>query len=229
MKKYELKPLLQQSILSMALLFVSVNAFSEVAVNCEAIFGHRDKMDCYEAKASLTPKVNEQPYLSSDYFKDNATVVDDSIDTVAKISTGDSYKPILRVFINKTNGNALFQVYQNFSYGSKNWRNYYKANYETLSGPKSIDITHIGKDIDCSSLLIHETCTFTEIVAFDIDENLLRTIADTYKQDHEGLWSFKFYSHSGNEGKESMRIAQIKGTLEKYDEYRSNLGISSAR
>jgi len=165
--------------------------------------------------------------LTPEHFQATSTLKDDSLETVATITTlaGFQYKRgllkivhddnFLRAFIDKKSGETRFQLYQIISYGGS-WRFYSTANYETLEGPKSVDLTVVDRDVSCSRY----GCSYTEHVAFDVEGSLLRTVAEKYRPNEEIVWRFKFKSKAGTEWPDGLLPAEAAGLLAAVDAYK---------
>ncbi len=103
--------------------------------------------------------------LTPEHFKNTATLKDDSLDTIATITTVNGFQEkrgllsivwddnFLRAHINKKTGQTSFQVYQSIYYQGSGWNFYQTANFETPSGPKSVSATIINRDVDCKNSL----------------------------------------------------------------------------
>jgi hypothetical protein len=163
-------------------------------------------------------------------FQRTATLKDDSLDTVAQISTEPGFQEkrgllkivwndnFLRAFIDKKTGATVFQVYQYISYQGS-WHFYDTANFETPDGPQSVQVTVINRNVNsCSAYL---GCSFTEHVGFEAPESLLRAIAAQYSTNPSMIWRFKFGSKAGGDWKDGMVASEVAGLLAAVDQYRS--------
>lgn len=100
--------------------------------------------------------------LTKEHFKNTAMVKDDSLDTIATISTVNGFQEkrgllgivwednFLRAFIDKKTGKTSFQLYQVINYQGGGWNFYQTVNFETTSGPQSTPVTVISRDVDCT-------------------------------------------------------------------------------
>jgi hypothetical protein len=168
-------------------------------------------------------------------FQRTATLKDDSLDTVAQISTEPGFQEkrgllkivwndnFLRAFIDKKTGATVFQVYQYISYQGS-WHFYTTANFETPSGPESIPVTVINRNVNsCSAYL---GCSFTEHIGFEVPENLLRSVAAQYAAKPDMIWRFKFGSQAGGDWQDGMVAAEVVGLLAAVDQYRATHRLS---
>jgi hypothetical protein len=190
--------------------------------------------------ASAAPKseIEAALSLSREHFRDTATVKDDYLDTVATITTVNGYKQkrglfkivwddnFLRAHIDKKTGKTTFQLYQVIYYQSSSWRFYHTANFETTAGPQSTPLTLISRDVDCAGSSFGG-CTYVEHVAFDVDEDLMRTISQMYSPGQRVGWKFKFIPKSGDDYNEAMLPAEVAGLVAKVDEYILNKGLGA--
>ena len=162
-------------------------------------------------------------------FQSAMTVKDDALDTVARISTEQGYQEkrgllhivwndnFLRAFIDKKSGKTDFQLYQIISYDG-GWRFYETVNYETPTGPESKPVTVIDRSVDgCRTY----GCSFTEHIAFDVPEVLLRQVAASYTSATPHAWHFKFGSKAGMEFQDGINVAEAAALLDAVDKYHS--------
>lgn len=190
------------------------------------------------APSAFAQKMNKQAqkYLSmtpSDFEK-CATIKDDSLDTIAVLSTLPCFQErqglmrvtwndnSFRAFIDKKTGKTTFQVYQYIDYSGE-WRFYDRVNYETPDGPKSDELTEIGRDLGgCSR---YGSCLLRETIAFNVPASLLRTIASKYQPQTTIIWRFKYYSKSGLEWQDGIAPAEAAGIIRAADSYRARHGL----
>ena len=175
--------------------------------------------------------------LTKEHFKSTATVKDDSLDTVATITTVNGFQEkrgllgivwddnFLRAFIDKKSGKTSFQLYQIIYYQAGGWNFFQTINFETPSGPQSKPVTIIKRDVNCTGSR-YSGCTYVEHVGFDVDEGLLRTIAQGYSPGQRSGWRFKFTARSGQDYNDGMLPAEVAGLLDKVDEYLASKGFA---
>lgn len=177
--------------------------------------------------------------LTKEHFSNTATIKDDALDTTATITTVNGFQEkrgllgvvweddFLRAFVDKKSGKTLIQVYQKLSYRGSGWHFFNTVNYETPTGPQSAQLTIIKRDVDCSGSR-YLGCTYTEQVGFNVDENLLRTIAGKYAPGKLAGWKYKFSAKSGQDYAGAILPAEIAGFIDKVDEYRAGKGFAKA-
>lgn len=176
--------------------------------------------------------------MTPDQFAACASVSDDSLDVVAKISTEPCFREtrgllkivwndnFLRAHIDKKTGKATFQVYQYIGYEG-DWRFYQTVNYETPDGPRSEPVTEIARDVvGCSGSRYGAGCTLSEHVAFSVDEDLLRTIASKWQPGVAAGWRFKFGAKAAQDWQDGMSTAEVAGLLQVVDRYRAAHGAA---
>src|SRR6202166_3514467 len=122
--------------------------------------------------------------LTMEHFRDTATVKVDA-QGGATISTEKGYAehtgPMRMVWkdeflsgvIDNKTGKKSFQVDAWIIY-SGSWRSYDTASYQTANGPKEVPATKMGKE--AANCAVGD-CTYTERIAFAVDEELLRRLA----------------------------------------------------
>ena len=189
------------------------------------------------ATTSREAQIETALSLTKEHFRSTAAVKDDSLDTVATITTVNGFQEkrgllgivwddnFLRAFIDKKTGRTTIQLYQIIYYQGSGWNFYQTVNFETPAGPQSKPVTVIKRDVDCTGSR-YSGCTYVEHVGFDVDEDLLRTIAGSYQPGQRDGWKFKFVAKSGREYNDGMLPAEVAGFLEAIDSYRAAKGLS---
>ena len=190
------------------------------------------------ATANREAQIQTAINLSKEHFRSTALVKDDSLDTVATISTVNGFQEkrgllgvvwddnFLRALVEKKTGRTTVQLYQVIYYQGSGWNFYQTVNFETTSGPESRPVTIIKRDVDCSASR-YSGCTYVEHVAFDVDEKLLRVVAERYQPGQLAVWRFKFSAKSGKDYNDGMLPAEVAGLLEALDGYRAARGLAS--
>jgi hypothetical protein len=172
----------------------------------------------------------KDPALSSltmEHFRDTATVTENSSDGATVISTENGFvehtglmrmvwhDEYLRAVIDRKTGTKSIQVYAWVIYPGS-LRAYETANYRTAGGPRRVPVTPLGKEVvNCPV----GDCTYTERVAFPVDEESLRQTAAGSVPGKAGKWSYKLLAKSGPEYAGEFSSAEIAGFLAKVDEY----------
>lgn len=128
----------------------------------------------------------------------------------------------LRSFVDKKTGKTTFQVYQRFAYTSSGWRFYQSANYESDTGLKSTEVTKIGSDVDCSYSR-YSGCTYYETIGFEVDELVLRSVANKFSLGALTAWKIRFKSKAGVDSDQGLVAAEVSGLLAVVDRYRRSL------
>jgi hypothetical protein len=167
--------------------------------------------------------------LTLEHFRDTATVKDDPDATTISTENGfaehkgpmrmvwnDEY---LRSVIDRKTGQKSFQVYAWIIYSGR-WRSYETVGYQTMTGPKSVPMTLIDREMEnCAT----GDCLYTERIAFPVDEELLRQLAATNLSGKPTIWAYKFIAKTGPDYAGGMSSAEIAGFLAKVDEYTNAL------
>jgi hypothetical protein len=181
-----------------------------------------------EESVALSPKqMAALRALTVDGVAAAATIVDDDLETVATITTEKAWRNkgsftdrvrsdnFLRALIDKRTGVARYQVYETVTYSGP-FRNLTSANYATPRGPVSARVIPIEHEIlGCTGGL----CLNRDDVAFDIDEVVLRTIAE---QDDtgSGLWLLRFKGQGGLDWNDQLAKTEVAGLLKAVLVYR---------
>ncbi len=164
--------------------------------------------------------------LSMQHFRDTAVVQQNPIDSTTTISTENGFvrhsgpmrmvwnDEYLKAVIDHKTSQKSFQVYAWTIY-SGNWRSYESASYQTANGPKSVPLAKIGKGV--ANCAVGE-CTYTERVAFSVDEEVLRRLAAANAPDAAAVWTYTLSAKSGPEFRGELSRAEIAGLLAKVDD-----------
>jgi len=126
-----------------------------------------------------------------------------------------------RGFIDKRTGKKSFQVYNIIYYsgnGRGDWRYYQQANYTVPAGQQVITTQALKQREDCSALSLYGKCVYSEHVAFDIDEQLLRRIAQGKTEQTQ--WMYQLVPQRGESYPDGLLSAEATGLLNRMAEYR---------
>ncbi len=165
--------------------------------------------------------------LGLEHFRDTATVKDDLPSATATISTEPGFvqhsgplhmvwqDEFLTAAVDHKSGQKSFLVHQVITYSGK-WRDYENARYQSAGGPRSVPATLVRKEeVNC----LTGDCTYTEDVAFAVDEDTLRQAAAKYAPGRPVLWSYTVSLKSGSALNAGLSSAEIAGLLAKVDQY----------
>ncbi|HWJ36643.1 MAG TPA: PDZ domain-containing protein [Steroidobacteraceae bacterium] len=174
--------------------------------------------------------------LGMEHFKGTATVQENPLDGTTAISTEKGFVehtgPMRMVWndeyltglIDKA-GQKSFRVNAWIIY-SGNLRSYETAHFRTASGWQSVPAIQIGKEVmNCAV----GDCTYTERIAFAVDEELLRQLAAGRVPDKPVLWPFRVTAKSGPDYAGGLSNAEISGFLAKVDEYINAPPVTNSR
>jgi hypothetical protein len=130
----------------------------------------------------------------------------------------------LRGVVDRKTGNKSIEVYAWIIYSGSS-RSYETATYETKNGPRSVPATPIAKQVANCAV---GDCSYTEHLAFSVDEGLLRELAAQPAAGKPKLWPFRFVAKSGPDYVAGLSNAEIAGFLAKVDEYLNTLPVVAA-
>jgi hypothetical protein len=174
--------------------------------------------------------------LSMEHFRDTATVKEDPLGGAATITTENGFAertgPMRMVWndeflsgvIDKKTGQKSYQVYAWIIYSGR-WRSYETATYQSASGPQSVPATKIGRS--AANCAVGD-CTYTERIAFPVDEELLRRLAAGYAPGKAAVWAYRFIAKTGPDFAGGISSAEIAGLLAKVDEYTDTVPVVKA-
>jgi hypothetical protein len=111
--------------------------------------------------------------------------------------------------------------------GRGDWRHYKQANYTVPNGQKVINTQTLRELEDCSSLSLYGKCVYSEHIVFNVDEQLLNTIAQ--KNADSAQWMYHLVPQRGESYPDAIFTMEAAGLLSKMAEYRidTNTGILS--
>ncbi len=165
--------------------------------------------------------------LTMEHFRDTTTVTENQKDGTTVISTENGYvehtgpmrmvwhDEYLRGVIDPNTGTRSLQVYAWVIY-SGNPRNYQSASYRTASGPHTVPVIQLGREVANCAV---GDCTYTERMAFPVDEESMRQLAAAPGPGPPDKWPFNLAAKSGPAYAGELSTAEIAGFLAKVDEY----------
>jgi len=172
----------------------------------------------------------KDPALSSltmEHFRDTATVTENASDGTTIISTENGYvehtglmrmvwhDEFLRGVIDRKTGRRSLQVYAWVIY-TGSLRTYETATYRAANGPRSVPVNQLAKEVvNCPV----GDCTYTERIAFPVDEESMRQIASARVPGNPDKWAYKLVAKSGPEYAGELSSAEIAGFFAKVDKY----------
>jgi hypothetical protein len=172
--------------------------------------------------------------LNMEHFRDTAIVKIDPADAVATITTENGYlehtgpmrmvwnDEYLKGVVDKKTGQKSFQIYASIIYKG-NLRSFETATYQTAGATQSVPVTTLNTEATNCAV---GDCTYTERIAFPVDEEFLRQLAAAYVPGRPALWRFKVIARSGPPYIGELSNAEIAGFLAKVDEYSGALPVS---
>ncbi|MEK7991504.1 MAG: hypothetical protein VSS52_010900 [Thiotrichaceae bacterium] len=133
-----------------------------------------------------------------------------------------------RGFIDKRTGQKSFQIYNVVYYsgnGRGDWRHYKQANYTVPNGQQAIETQTLREVEDCSSLNLYGKCVYSEHIVFDINEQLLNTIAQ--KNTGSAQWMYHLVPQHGESYPDGLFAVEAAGLLSRMAEYRIDTNTSA--
>ncbi|TPG54631.1 hypothetical protein [Sphingomonas glacialis] len=175
--------------------------------------------------------------MTPEQFEAASDLHDDALETVATITTKNGWQQrdgllgvvntdaFLRAFIDKKSGATRFQVYHAVHYLARHRDSFITVNFETPAGPATAPLTVIFRTRDdCRRA---SGCLFDEVVGFDVDETLLRTLAARYVAGQASAWRYRLKARSGLTRDDGFVAAEIAGVLAAVDHYRAAHGLAA--
>lgn len=173
--------------------------------------------------------------LTPEHFRDTAAVIEKPPDATV-ISTEPGYAAhsgplrmvwndeFLRAIIDPKTGHRSFEVDALIVY-TGNWRSYRTATYPSAGAPQSVPLINRGSE--SANCAVGE-CTYTEHVAFPMDEELVRRLALRYVPGNPAMWSFKLIAAKGPAYTGVLSSAEFAGLLARADGYLGSLPAAGA-
>jgi hypothetical protein len=166
--------------------------------------------------------------LSLEHFRDSASVHDDPASGSTTISTQPGYvehwgllgmvwhDEFLKSVIDDKAGQKSFEIDAEITYSGA-WRSYETANYQGMTGPKTVKATLVRKETaNCNT----GECMYTEHLAIPIEEDLLRHVAASYAPGKAALWTYKLVAKRGGPDYHGeFSNAEFAGLLARVDGY----------
>jgi hypothetical protein len=186
--------------------------------------------------ASIEKQFKQYMALKPDHFHKNVEIKDDNLETVAVITTEPGFRVkrgllgmvnddnFFRAFVDKKTGVTTYQLYQYVTYVG-DWAFYEIVNYEGLTDVQSVPLDVLSREVGtCSQML---GCFKREVVAFNVDEAVLRRVALAYDPTGKGTtgWLFKLKAKTGVERNEGMSPAEAAGILNAVAAYKKSRGL----
>jgi PDZ domain len=196
--------------------------FKSAAIACVVTLG------CAVAAHAKDPNLAT---LTVEHFRDTATVKEDAPGTTTTISTENGFvthtgplrtvwnDEFLKAVIDQKTGERSFQVYAFVVY-SGNLRAYEAAKYESPQGPVAVRAANLGREV--ANCAVGE-CTYTERLAFPVEEQTLRRLAAATAPGKSTMWQFKLSAAKGPDYTGTFSSAEIAGLLAKLDQYNNAL------
>lgn len=167
----------------------------------------------------LATRATRYTQISPDQVAAKVTIKDDSLESVATLTTEPAFKfkggftdrtradSFLRALISKATGRTIYQVYARLSYTGD--RSFQSVNYENSTGPASALLTINSGTVDCR----YGVCVWNRDLAFEVPEAVLRTIALRSSERPVRPWRFRFKASVGDDWTDDIAPAEIAGLL----------------
>jgi hypothetical protein len=168
--------------------------------------------------------------LTADHFKQTAEITEDPVAGTTTISTERGFiertgpmrmvwhDEFLNEVIEEKTGRKIFEITAFVIY-SGNFRSYETAVFSTPDGPHSVKTTVLQKK---SEFCATGSCTYTERVAFPVEEGMLRQAAQS-PTGSPALWHYQLVAKSGPNYSGVLSTAEFAGLLAKADDSKSGL------
>jgi hypothetical protein len=183
---------------------------------------------------AATAKDAELLSLGAEHFTATATVTEETQAT--RISTERGYversgllgevwhDEYLAARIPRDSGGVSYEIAVSITYrgGSRAYRT---AEYRGLEQLETVPLQVLKRQvINCPT----GECTYTEQLAFPVDEALLRHIAQGYVPGKPELWRFRILAKGAPDYRGALSNAEVKGLLSRVDSYVQNPAAAQA-
>lgn len=161
-----------------------------------------------EAIAKLTPEL----------VANQASVDDEDMEPLVTISTEPAFKwkggftdnvrsdNYIRAFIDRSGDGAIYQVVQSVTYLYER-RRFNGVNVMLPSGLKTLELTVIAEDLNCSI----GVCVYTDYVGFRLTEEEVESITDLYKANPTASLKMRFKSASSLDWNDDIAAVEFVG------------------
>jgi hypothetical protein len=169
-------------------------------------------------------QAEEAAVLTPEHFRATATLQDDALDVNATISTalGNNttggivrlqwHDESLRAVVAKgTGATRMFIDVTDKYFGG--WKFYRSLNFATPSGPVSVPLLAVDRDVSCDRY----ACLRTERLTAELTEAQLRAVATMPGTS----WPMKLLPKDGPDLVTEIPLAELRGLLLRLDEYRA--------
>ena len=168
--------------------------------------------------------------MSVDEYKNKITIDEVSSNQLAIISSKNAFPKApemtesekddnyVRAFVNKSNGEAAFQIVSVIHYEDDNWRFFDQASFLTRDGMNEDKLTLIErKVIECG---VFSGCEYMENVGFEIPEELVKKGAERYDPGVVSGLKYVLNSKSGKEYKNIIFSQELIAVLRAVEDYK---------
>ena len=174
--------------------------------------------------------------LGAAHFQQTATIEDDQLEPIATITTEKGFfsrgkftdrvrsDNFFRAFIDKSSGQVRYQLYAEVSYNFE-WRTFTSASVLSGGRPTSLPLTPIARNVvTCASSI----CSYKEIVALPLTEEMVREIAATGESAPGRLWPYRLKAQNGLDFEDAAIPAEAAGLLLAVAAYRRRMNLVPA-
>jgi hypothetical protein len=164
--------------------------------------------------------------IPMEHFRDTAQVERNPGDGTTTISTEKGFAEhsgplrmvwndeFLQAVIDARTGRKSFTVYAWLIYGGAP-RAYATATFQTPNGTRSVPTTRLARETANCAV---GDCSYTDHLAFTVDEESLRQLAAASDPGKPQLWHFTLLAKSGPEYAGTLSTAEVAGLLAKVDQ-----------
>lgn len=179
--------------------------------------------------------VPQQQSLDKQHFKETVTINDFAAEKVIIFSTINGFQQkqgldevvgddnFLRGFLDKQTNKKVYQVYNVIYYAQSGsqfgWKQFKQAQYQTKVGQELVAAEVIKKQEDCSALSRYGQCLYSEHVIFELDDNQVRELVESYSTSNNSSWQYELIPTSGARYPDKLLLAEVAGLVAKMDEY----------
>lgn len=173
--------------------------------------------------------------LSKEGFASNMRVVDDPLETKAKVTSKYGYRMIhsngvvyddnfLRAYIDKSTGETYYQVYDRVY--MNDWSFYNQVNYKSGGDVKAQEVVRVSSDVERCSSVRELGCRLREDIAWKVSRELLDEIAATYTTVADrNIWEYRLKAQQGRDITRMFFAAEVAAFVEAVDDYRVKQGL----
>ena len=175
--------------------------------------------------------------LTPEQVAKSANIRDDPFEPLVTITTEAAFRwkggftdtvradNMLRAILDRPTGTPNYQLYQTITY-SGDWRRFDRANIALPSGLKAVPLTVIDRRVVTCE---YGPCVLEETVGFDISDDDIDDLAETYAQNPNATLKFRLKSSTNFDWNDDLPVVEIVGLLKAVSNWKRAKGLPAGQ